>query len=62
MPDSVVKKLSFLDRYLTVWIFLAIFYGVGSGYLLSRVQGRHRTPSRWGTTQHPIAIGLILMM
>jgi ACR3 family arsenite transporter len=61
MADGVVKKLSFLDRYLTVWIFLAMFIGVGQGYFFP-------TSTAWisafqvGTTSLPIAIGLILMM
>jgi ACR3 family arsenite transporter len=55
------KKLGFLDRYLTLWIFLAMAIGVGIGYLIPSVPARIQSYSE-GTTNIPIAIGLILMM
>lgn len=55
------KKLSFFDRYLTVWIFLVMFSGIAAGYFFPNIAQFWDSLSV-GTTNIPIAIGLILMM
>jgi ACR3 family arsenite transporter len=56
-----MKRLSFLDRFLTLWIFLAMAIGVGAGYVWPAI-GKAIESASIGTTSIPIAVGLILMM
>ena len=61
MPEGMTKRLSFLDRWLTLWIFLAMGIGVIAGSLIPGVAAFWDGLSV-GTTNIPIAVGLILMM
>ncbi len=61
MSNEVSKGLDFLSRYLTVWIFVAMFLGVAVGYYAPEIT-RFIISLQIGTTSIPIAIGLILMM
>jgi arsenite transporter len=62
MSDAVAKNLSFLDRYLTVWIFAAMGMGVVLGHFVISHPAQFFAPMTVGTTNLPIAVGLILMM
>ncbi|HEX2866093.1 MAG TPA: ACR3 family arsenite efflux transporter [Ignavibacteriales bacterium] len=59
--STLTKKLSFFDRYLTLWIILAMFIGVFSGYMFPGIVDFWNS-FQSGTTNIPIAVGLILMM
>ena len=59
--STTSKKLSFIDRYLTLWIFVTMFLGVAAGSIFPRIANFWDSLSS-GTTNIPIAIGLILMM
>jgi ACR3 family arsenite transporter len=61
MAEPLVRRLSFIDKYLTLWIFVAMAFGVGLGYFLP---GSEKVINSFqvGTTNVPIAIGLVLMM
>ncbi len=60
-PAAARKKLNFLDRYLTLWIFLAMLAGILIGYFIPTSAGYINTYSS-GSTNIPLAVGLILMM
>ena len=59
---SLTRQLSFLDRYLTLWIFVAMGIGVGIGFLFPAGVANFNEAVSVGKKHIPIAIGLILMM
>jgi ACR3 family arsenite transporter len=61
MAAAQERRLSFLDRFLTLWIFLAMAIGIGAGYFSPGVVDVI-TQFQVGTTSIPIAVGLVLMM
>jgi ACR3 family arsenite transporter len=62
MQESIAPQMSFLDRYLTIWIFIAMGLGVILGQFVITDPTAFFAPLTMGTTNLPIAIGLILMM
>ncbi len=62
MSENIARRMSFLDRYLTVWIFVAMGLGVALGHFVITDPEAFFAPMTIGTTNIPIAVGLILMM